>query len=165
MLRHVLVPLDGSPLAEEALEYAQAIVAPDGKITLVSAVEVDDIPAYGPALMPLVRTSLPDYQDALNNLIPQANAYLQHIADRLQLRGVRAVFEARLGEPAAVIVDVARELNVDAIVISTHGRSGIGRWLFGSVTTKVLETANRPVFVVPSAQKRLERTAMEAAAE
>ena len=162
MLKHVLVPLDGSQLAEEALEYAQSIVDPQGMITLVSAIEVDAVPTYGPAMMPMVRTSIPDYQDALNNLIPQANAYLQRVVDVLTTRGLQADFEARLGEPASVIVEIARERDIDAIVISTHGRSGLGRFLFGSVTTKVLEAANRPVFVVPSAQRRAaERTAAE----
>jgi len=162
MLKHVLVPLDGSQLAEEALEYAQSIIDSQGVITLVSAIEVDAVPTYGPAMMPMVRTSIPDYQDALNNLIPQANAYLQRVVDVLTTRGLQADFEARLGEPASVIVEIARERDVDAIVISTHGRSGLGRFLFGSVTTKVLEAANRPVFVVPSAQRR---AAEQAAAE
>lgn len=154
MLKHVLVPLDGSSLAEEALAYAQAITDPQGTITLVNAIEVDVVPSYGPEMMPMVRTAVPDYPDAMNNLIPQANAYLRRIADGLQAQGVHVDYEARLGEPATVIVEVAREKAVDAIVISTHGRSGLGRFLFGSITTKVLEAANRPVFVVPSAAKR-----------
>ncbi|MFO7321364.1 MAG: universal stress protein [Chloroflexota bacterium] len=162
MLKHVLVPLDGSALAEAALEYAQEIVDPEGQITLVTAVELDDLPAYGPSMMPLVRTSIPDYQDAVDNLMPQANAYLQRVADRLQMRGREVTYEVRIGHPAEVIVDVAREQNVDAIVISTHGRSGLGRWLFGSVTTKVLELARRPVFVVPSACVRVENLPAQA---
>src|SRR5690606_40864674 len=117
----------GSALAEAALEYAQEIVDPEGQITLVTAVELDDLPAYGPSMMPLVRTSIPDYQDAVDNLMPQANAYLQRVADRLQMRGREVTYEVRIGHPAEVIVDVAREQNVDAIVISTHGRSRLGR--------------------------------------
>jgi nucleotide-binding universal stress UspA family protein len=169
MLQHVLVPLDGSRLAEEALQYAMAIVDPNGLVTLVSAVEVETVPSYGPELMPLVRTSVPDYQEAIDHMVPRANSYLRSVADSLRERGLRVDIEARLGEPASVIVEIARERNVDAIVISTHGRSGLGRFLFGSVTTKVLETARRPVFVVPSSEKRTaDRTAaaeLEDAAE
>ena len=56
----------------------------------------------------------------------------------------------QFGDPASVIVDTAGQLHVDAIVMSTHGRSGISRWIFGSVTNKVLGMAECPVLVVPS---------------
>lgn len=154
MMHHVLVPLDGSQLAEEALDYARAITDPHGRITLVSAVEVDTLAAYGSEMMPLVRTAVPDYQEALNKLVPRATTYLHSIADALEAQGFNVDCVARIGDPAGVIVEVAREHNADAIVISTHGRSGLGRFLFGSVTTKVLEAAHRPVFVIPSTHPR-----------
>lgn len=167
MLHSVLVPLDGSQLAEEALEYARAIVDPQGCVTLVSAVEVDALAAYGSEMMPLVRTAMPNYQDALNNLVPRAAEYLRGVAEGLEAQGLKVECIARIGDPAGVIVEIAREHHVDAIVISTHGRSGLGRFLFGSVTTKVLEAAHRPVFVIPSAQKRMtdKVTELEDAAE
>ena len=54
------------------------------------------------------------------------------------------------GDPATVIVETAQKLHVDAIVMSTHGRSGLSRWLFGSVTQKVLAASCCPVFVIPA---------------
>lgn len=155
MLKHVLVPLDGSTLADEALAHAEAIVDPQGTVTLVTAVEVSTVPSYGPEMIPMVRTAVPNYAEAMDNQIPLAQVYLQRIADTLHARGLNVEYDARLGDPATVIVEVARERDVDAIVISTHGRSGFGRFLFGSVTTKVLETANRPVFVIPSGYRRV----------
>jgi nucleotide-binding universal stress UspA family protein len=146
MLRHVLVPLDGSKLAEEALEHALSVLDSHGRLTLVSAVEALEVPIYGyyPA------TAVPDFQKTEMELLPYARHYLEGIADSLLKRGYTVEFEAHIGDPAAVIVDVAQRRQVEAIVMSTHGRSGIKRWLFGSVTSKVLEAKLCPVFVVPS---------------
>jgi nucleotide-binding universal stress UspA family protein len=157
MLKHVLVPLDGSPLAEEALEYARELVGSEGIITLLCAVEVDDALAYGPSLMPVVRASTPDYRHATDNVLPQVYAYLRAVADAPAMSRYCVEYQAHLGDAATTIIELADHLNVDAIVMSTHGRSGLGRWLFGSVTLKVLEGASRPVLVVPSSRKRRER--------
>ncbi|MBC6936932.1 MAG: universal stress protein [Chloroflexi bacterium] len=148
MLKHVLVPLDGSKLAEEALEHAVNIICPDGKITLLSAVDVPEVPIYGyypPA-------TVPDYQSTVEDLLPQAKNYLEQIAKGLEGPGIAVEIEVHIGEPSQVIAETAVRLKVDAIVMSTHGRSGLSRWLFGSVTNKVLGTRCCPVFVIPSRQ-------------
>ena len=148
MLKNVLVPLDGSKLAEAALEHALNIVEPKGKITLVSAIEVPDVPIYGyypPA-------SVPDYEEAKDNLLPYARHYLQGIADNLTEHGFSVRIEAEIGDPAQVITEIAQKHQVNAIVMSTHGRSGLSRWLFGSVTNKVLSAKPCPVYVIPSAE-------------
>lgn len=81
MLDHVLVPLDGSRLAEEALEHAKRIVNHQGKITLLTAVDVPEIPMYG--LYP--PATIPDYQAAIEDALPQARAYLEQVAKDLFL--------------------------------------------------------------------------------
>lgn len=147
MLKHVLVPLDGSKLAEEALAHAVNLVEPKGKISLISAVEVPDVPIYGyypPA-------TIPDYQEAKNDLLPYAKNYLEGIAGTLGAQyDVTITTEAEIGNPADLITRKAQQYHVDAIVMSTHGRSGLSRWLFGSVTSKVLSAKACPVYVVPS---------------
>jgi nucleotide-binding universal stress UspA family protein len=146
MFEHVLVPLDGSQLAERALEHARQIVNRQGTITLLTAVDVPEIPMYG--LYP--PASIPDYQAAVEDALPQARAYLEQIARELVAAGYRVSTEAQIGDAAEVIARTAEELGVDAIVMSTHGRSGLSRWLFGSVTSKVLSAKVCPVLVVPS---------------
>ena len=146
MLDHILVPLDGSQLAEQALEHAKQIANRQGKITLLTAVDVPEIPMYG--LYP--PASIPDHQAAIQNALPQARAYLEQIASDLEADGYQVNTEAQIGDAAEVIARTAQELAVDAIVMSTHGRSGLSRWLFGSVTSKVLSAKVCPVFVVPS---------------
>lgn len=150
MLKHILVPLDGSKLAEEALDHALDLLCANGRITLLSTVDVPDVPVYGyypPA-------TAPDYQATMEDLLPQAKQYLQDVAARLERPDLTIGVEAQIGEPAHVIVEMAEKLAVDAIVMSTHGRSGISRWLFGSVTGKVLSSQPCPVYVVPSKQKK-----------
>jgi nucleotide-binding universal stress UspA family protein len=133
-------------LAEEALEHARQIVKPTGKITLMTAVDVPEIPMYG--LYP--PASIPDYQAAIEDALPQARVYLEQIGQELTHEGYSVGVEAQIGDAADVILRTAHELGVDAIVMSTHGRSGLSRWLFGSVTSKVLSGKVCPVFVIPS---------------
>jgi nucleotide-binding universal stress UspA family protein len=152
MLDHVLVPLDGSQLAEQALEHARQIVNRQGRITLLTAVDVPEIPMYG--LYP--PASIPDYQAAIEDALPQARAYLEQIGQELVAAGYSVSSEAQIGDAAEVIARTAQELGVDAIVMSTHGRSGLSRWLFGSVTSKVLSAKVCPVFVIPSRREQEE---------
>lgn len=152
MLTHLLVPLDGSVLSESALPYARQILGPGGRISLVSAVETPEIPLYGFDLVGV--SAPPSYQNAVDDLLERGKKYLDGIAEGLRADGFDAHYMVQYGEPAGVIVDLAERMQVDAIVISTHGRSGISRWLFGSVTNKVLALAPCPVFVVPSADRK-----------
>jgi len=146
MLKHVLVPLDGSKLAEEAVDYARSVVAPDGRISLVCAIEVNDPPAYGY----YAPVTMPDNEATKNELLPIAQHYLEGLVSDLNNEGIKTRFEVTIGDPVTVITETAERLHVDAIVMSTHGRSGIGRFLFGSVTNKILGAKICPVFVIPS---------------
>ena len=155
MLKHILVPLDGSELAEEAVEYAKGAVCSGGKITLLTVVDVPDLPVYYYYPAPLVAQEK-DYANLSHDLADQAQEYLSRIAKKLQDEGLTVDLDVQIGDAATVITDRAHELGVDAICISTHGRSGIERWLFGSVTNKVLSSATCPVLVVPG-KKMLEK--------
>lgn len=151
MLKNVLVPLDGSEVAERALQYARQIADPEGgKITLLTALDVPEytMMAYYPTVVAYEGSA----ENITEKMMPQAKDYLAHTSETLQREGFHVKSEAIIGEPASVIVERARELGVDAIVMSTHGRSGISRWLFGSVASKVLESAQCPVFIVPVRQ-------------
>ncbi len=149
MLKHVLVPVDGSEISERALRYALEIVDPAvGRITLLTAV---DIPEYAvtpfypiPAMYEVTPLETADH------MMPQANDYLKNLAERIHEAGLKVAIESNIGDAASTIVSRAAELNVDAIVMSTHGRSGITRWLLGSVANKVLGSATCPVFIVPA---------------
>ncbi len=148
MLKHVLVPLDGSEVAEQALQFAQEIVGEDGRITLLTVVDVPDYPAsmFYPAGIPSYSLSQKDVE---TQVVPQASEYLTRMAQSLRDAGFSVSVDAIIGEPATTIVEQADERHVDAIVMSTHGRTGFARWLLGSVASKVVSAAHRPVMIVP----------------
>jgi nucleotide-binding universal stress UspA family protein len=147
MLNRVLIPLDGSELAERAISYGKQILEPEGQIILLTVIEIPErvSMAFYPAISPVPA----DERMIEDQFIPHAEAYLYEQADTLRDEGLNVHTVTVVDEPAAAIIRKADEFGVDAIVMSTHGRSGLGRWLFGSVTSKVLSVAEVPVFVVP----------------
>lgn len=149
MLKNILVPLDGSELSEKALKYAQAIIPEGGKIHLLSVVDTPEYPTsiYYPAGLPSFELA---YSELQRDVIPQTQEYLEKVAETLRLQGINVGYKVTIGEPAATIVEYVRDFEIEAVVMSTHGRSGLSRWLFGSVAQKVLSVVNCPVFVIPS---------------
>jgi nucleotide-binding universal stress UspA family protein len=145
MYRHILVPLDGSPLAEQVLPHVHALAANEGttKVTLLRAVP------------PIFTTSV-DYSgmlattaaDALETLEDEARDYLSRIANEFRAEGYNVAIEVSAMPAAEAILDYADSQHADMIAIATHGRSGISRWVFGSVTQKVVQAAPVPVLVV-----------------
>lgn len=159
MLKRVLVPLDGSLLAQMALDFATQIVGAHCEIVLLTAIQPPDVPIYGTS--PMIMVS-PDYA-SVEALQKDAERYLNGVGDALREHGFQVHTKVEIGEPAQVIVQAASALDADLIIMSTHGRSGISRWLFGSVTGRVLGNATRPVLVVPSQelQHKFERDVSE----
>lgn len=135
MLKHVLIPLDGSLLAEKAIDTVKHILPPGGKITLLTAV------ADGEQL---------PHVEVQDGEIP-LDQYLEHIALRVRLEGFEVDTEIRSGDPAEVIAAAAIPLGVDIIALSSHGRSGLEQLIGGSVTNRLLPISLCPVLVIPSA--------------
>ena len=152
MLNHVLVPLDSSALAEEALDYARQVVAPGGKLTLLMVIIAPEYVTSGFYPVPF-EYQVENYETIRANRVDEAQHYLTQIKNRLSDDDLSVDFTILVGNPAECIIEKADELGVDAVVMSTHGRSGISRWIFGSVTQKVLSGTARPVFVVPNRER------------
>jgi nucleotide-binding universal stress UspA family protein len=163
MSRHILVPLDGSQLAERALEEAERLINPDDTLTLLTVVPVPEIPIYD--FYPMPMSVVQDYEAGMSDALPYAQEYLERIAAQLrETLNVTVNVVVELGEPPTVIAATAEKYHVDMIVMSTHGRSGLNRWLFGSVTFKVLSNACCPVVVIPNRGKVREPSAAQAEA-
>jgi len=150
MYNHILVPLDGSSISEEALFEARRLLDKGAKITLVTAVDVPELPAHGFDMYGGIVLSDSETQRQMEDW---AKGYLENLASTLIGEGYEVKNVVEIGDPAKVIADTATMEHVNAIVITTHGRSGVSRWLFGSVTNKVLNIASCPVLVVPSKEK------------
>jgi nucleotide-binding universal stress UspA family protein len=141
MYKRVMVPLDGSPLAEGILPFILQIAGPlDLEVVLVRVVQ----PIPPQALEGTGHVVLDDVPARLR----EAREYLAPVAADLRGRGVRVTTEARHGDPVKELVAAARDAGADLIAMTTHGRSGVGRLLFGSVAEAVLRQANVPVLMM-----------------
>ena len=143
MLRHILIPLDGSLLAERAIEATKAILRPQGKITFVTVIHNGHVPA------PESQAEIPSE----GSPEMQLEAYLERMATNAKLNGYEAEYEIREGDPAAMIVEAATVHGVEVIVMCTHGRSGLSRLFTGSVTSEVLNRTPCPVLVIPNRER------------
>ncbi len=132
MYRKILVPLDGSEIAESILPHVKDIaVTHQAEVILLGV-----LPATG--VLP----------SAAEREMMEARNYLSSVEKRLQQQGVNARFTIRHGEDAAEITDYAEVNDIDLIAMSSHGQGGIGRWIFGSVAEKVLRGTNKPILLV-----------------
>jgi nucleotide-binding universal stress UspA family protein len=142
MLQKILAPLDGSQLAEQALPYAEALARQfNGQLLLLWVIQ--------PPMLSAEYGDMTIYDAAMSRTELEAQRYLSNLQEIYRQRNIptRTII---VTNPSAAegIVEVATEEKADVIVKTTHGRSGLGRWLFGSVATKVLQEAPCPVFLV-----------------
>lgn len=148
MYKRVLVPLDGSPLAEGILPFIIQIAGPlDLEVVLLRVVP--------PTVAPTLEGAGTFVPDDVATRVRDAREYLAPIAADLRERGVRVTTEARHGAPVTEIVATARDLDADLIAMTTHGRSGLGRILFGSVAEAVLRQAQVPVLMMRLTEREL----------
>jgi nucleotide-binding universal stress UspA family protein len=148
MYKRALVPLDGSPLAESIIPFLLKIAGPlDMSIRLLRVLEPTS-PAIGDGMRPSLIVD-PETRTR------EAEEYLATNAAALRARGVQVTWEVRNGRPDEAIVEAARDCGADLIAMSTHGRSGLGRLLFGSVAEQVLRHATVPVFLMRQTESRI----------
>ncbi|MDP2919255.1 MAG: universal stress protein [Dehalococcoidia bacterium] len=146
MYKHIMVPLDGSELAECVLPHVVTI-AKGCQVPKVSLVRVvTPLKIYGPELSggvdPVVLQRLEDENIAL------ARTYMEKAAKKLKPDGIDAHTEVIYGGVLEALTDFIDKNKVDLIVIATHGRSGISRWVWGSVADRILRSAKMPVVMV-----------------
>ncbi len=145
----VLVPLDGSPLAEAALPMAEEVLRdnPDATLVLMRAAWATALPGVDPISAEVAA-------------VKEAEEYLEQVAARLRQRGVgRIVTSVWYGSPASSIVEAAEARKADLIIMSTHGRSGLGRLILGSVAESVLRGTRTPILLVRAARAPVDRPA------
>jgi len=138
MFERILIPLDGSELAESVLFQVRRILThQDAEILLLRVV----------TLPPSMEA---DAGEPLDLLWSRATEYLQNVSGRLSSEGIRVRSKVVEGFAASQILDVVRKEHATLVAMSTHGRTGLSRWVFGSVTEKILRTSPVPVLAVPS---------------
>jgi nucleotide-binding universal stress UspA family protein len=143
MYKKILVPLDGSELAKKALNEAEKLAKSFGSEIILFQV-VPFMPIYGaPELVtPLIVDE--KQKEAVEK-------YIFDLAEELKKKEIKVTTTVRTGQQVALeIIDFAKESGVDLIVMCTHGRSGITRWVLGSVALKILTRAETPVLLIRS---------------
>jgi len=81
-------------------------------------------------------------------VVREAEEYLHGLEERLKAKGFKVDSHVRYGDEAEEILDHSAQKDIDLIAMSTHGRSGVKRWLLGSVAEKILRHATKPIFLV-----------------
>jgi nucleotide-binding universal stress UspA family protein/predicted transcriptional regulator len=142
-LRRLLVPLDGSGLAERALDAALELAGPKTELVLLRV---------APSVLELVSntdvvTNSLD-ADATDRLLAEAQVYLDGIAAPLTAAGRTVSTLAQVGDPTEVVLQAGHDQHCDLVVMATHGHTGASRLLLGSVADRVVRHAELPVFLV-----------------
>ena len=144
-IARIMVPLDGSELAETVLPYVERIAS---SLSLeVVLVRVPHSPAsrspYSAALL------YASSRDVDQEIADDAEGYLKAIAEKLAAKGLNVTWKLPRGAAGYLLIDLANEMSNDLIVISTHGRSGFRRWMLGSVAEALIRASGDPVLVIP----------------
>lgn len=141
-LGHILIPLDGSTLAEQAIDHALWLGRlTAARFTLLRVVEPIMHGFFIDGIEPSIDAAAQEaaWREAAN--------YLDELAGRLRAQGLTILTDTRIGKPAAEVREFAEAYGVDLIAMATHGRGGVRRLLVGSVADKVLRGATVPLLV------------------
>ena len=135
MFKKILVPLDGSQLAEAILPKVEDLARiHDAEVTLLRIALVHSFPGV-------------DKTESEVHAVRAAEEYLAGLESKLKSAGIKVSSMVRYGHGAVEIIDHAKSYHFDLIAMSTHGRSGLGQFVLGSIAIKVLHAASIPVLL------------------
>ena len=155
MFDRILVPLDGSLLAEQVLPYASLLARALGS-------QLELLRVTAPVRGALVEATHDQYRDALHqNLRSEAQAYLEQVRATVLGDDPAIVCTVNEGNAANEIVAAAERRPLTLVAMATHGRSGPSRWLLGSVTDKVLHATHSPLLIIRAAEEEREAGPVE----
>ena len=136
MYKKILVPLDGSELAEKVLPQVIGLAKlTNAEIHLLRVVLVHTVPGADPT-------------DRQVEAVHQAEEYIEATAGKLKKEGLQVVTHVRYGHEASEILDQVDHSGADLLAMCTHGRSGPTRWAMGSVSEKVVRRSPVPVLLI-----------------
>lgn len=145
-ITNLIVPLDGSELAESVLPYVEEMASRMSlDVLLVRVLRLGGTyAAYSEGLAYWGDSGVYD------ELETEFSDYLKNVAERLKAKGVKTDWKIMRGAPVICITDLAKETSHDVIAMASRGRSGLTRWMLGSVTEGVIRAAGDPVMVIPA---------------
>ena len=142
--KRILIPLDGSKLAEVAIDNAVGIAELSGSELVLLRIlrPINDIIKNGRNLFYI--------DEQVDNRTIRANEYLNSLRDEIKGPSFKIKTVVEMGLAENIIIDYANDNHVDLIVMATHGRTGLKQWVYGSVARKVLNAAHNPVMLCRS---------------
>jgi nucleotide-binding universal stress UspA family protein len=141
----ILVPLDGSVTSEAILSEIEKLASAFGSsIALLHVVPT--------LILPGAMESALQYETVAEALTKEGEAYLRTMEKRLKDKGLTVESQLLQGNEAHVILEQCDRKDIDLIAMSTHGRSGVSRWLLGSVAEKIIRHATKPILLIRSTQ-------------
>ena len=154
MHERIIVPLDGSKLGEAALPYIEQLVS---KLSPEVRTEITLIQVLSRLTHPLVAGEavlrVPYNEQEIEQAKKTATDYLDEAGESLRSKGATVMVRVAIGDTSEEIGKVAEKINADLVAMSTHGRSGLSRWAFGSVTDKVLRRGGGvPILMVKATE-------------
>jgi nucleotide-binding universal stress UspA family protein len=145
MYKKILVPLDGSIVAECVIPHIEEVAAAskDTEVELITVIAPVDLPTRGEiALTP------EDLSHISADLSQEAHKYLAKVTERLARSGIKAHPIIITGKPAESLIEYVKNNDIDLIVMATHGHSGISKWFWGSTAEKVTRAVDVPVLMI-----------------
>jgi len=152
MYKKILVPLDGSQVAECVIPHIETIAGKsDTQVELVTVIEPLEIPTRGK-----IALSDDDIKQIDAEGKKEAHKYLDQVSSRLSQAGINARAVLLTGKAAESLVRYANNNDVDLIIMATHGRSGISKIFWGSVAEKILRATAIPVLLIKTTNCEIE---------
>jgi nucleotide-binding universal stress UspA family protein len=151
MYKKILVPLDGSALSETSLEHVKSIVSGNAVTEVILLRVVEPISSFDASALAQSGYLMGDVQ---NRKKADAADYLSKVAANLDKEGIKTQQVIAEGRAAEAVMDYVEKNQVDLIIMSSHGRTGISRWAFGSVADRILHQSGIPVLLVAVAGAR-----------
>jgi len=148
MYQKILIPLDGSKLAENALPHAESLANTYGASLVLLTV------VHPPSVIGRTPSDVQIFQRAYDTIQEEAEIYLDGCKGKLREKNIHVVTQVTLGPVVADIINTAEKHAVDLVIIASHGRSGLGRVFFGSVAAGVLNRIEKPLLVIRSTESK-----------
>jgi nucleotide-binding universal stress UspA family protein len=153
MYKKIMVPLDGSKLAECVLPHVDGFVTGSQVETIIFVRVIEPTPnrysavgsTVGPENYETVRKNVERIEEESRS---SAERYLKEVISRVKQDGIKYKVDVLVGKVADRLVDYVDANEIDLVLIATHGRSGISRWVRGSIADKVLRSSRAPVLMV-----------------
>lgn len=147
MFKKIMVPLDGSELAECVMPYVKDFIDQDQVefIVFVRVIKPVTTPAIFDESMPYIPKDWDEWETEKKT---SAEDYLKKVVSRLKQDGVKFQTEVLVGRIGNSLLDYIKANDFNLIVIATHGRSGLSRWVRGSIADKILSASHIPVLMV-----------------